>query len=221
MFNGKAKRGSPSNKQLNKKINMIARETLTYAHQQSEPIANNNLHSSPQILFLHPPGGQVNKGTYKKLVLDFTVSCAEGAESSVITYPWRVDLVLDRIPSGQSLTDTSALYGNVTPQFTRIINYDAKERFKILRSWTPDRKNTMSAFVQTAGVSNEGYISHIKSTVKLNLVYKGRDQGTLIDAGSKLNTNALYLVFWCPNLSSAPALNPDINGNYVISAVLD
>lgn len=220
-YRNKGKKKAPTNAQLKKEVDALANRTETWAHTYAPTnISSNNLYSVPHIAFLQPPS-VVNRGVYKRLRLNFQIKCGEATEATVVTYPWRLLVVMDKLSGGVPLTNTAGILGLNEPTFNQIPNPDNAERFLILRDIVATRENTLASFNQTAGISNEGYVSIVRLDIALNHVYKTRQENVVPITSDMLNTNALYVIVWCPGLSSAAGLNADFEGFYCIDAIVD
>lgn len=144
----------------------------------------------PTVRYIQPPGdaGPGQKQTIQDL--EFSILLKVDVASAVVN-SWRCDLVLDRTPSKVTLS-LADMYGIATPKITALLNYDAIERYKIVKSYS-------GSFYVDSSVSR-----HIHFKVRSGLVCEA--EGPVFDNNLVLK-NAYYFVFWTDATANTPTIS--------------
>ncbi len=115
--------------------------------------------------------------------------------TSQIQDKWRVDVILDRRPSGTVLSPLLA-YASATPQTNVLINKDQRDRYRIIRSWR-------GIFNTVDFISDHRDLTLFKR-FKLK-VFSSDDDAVVAQAN--IQTNALYVVAWTEAVANTPVLD--------------
>lgn len=153
----------------------------------------------PEITYIQPPdnAGGGEKQTIQDLEFNLIVKIGAGNVDS----NWRVDLVLDRMPT-KAVLNLSDVYDDNTPECTALMSFDNRERYKICKSY--------QGFLSVA----ENNIHQIlKFTVTSGLVAEA--DGTVFSQANILK-NAYYLVYWADAITGFPT----IQGDYRITSLI-
>ncbi len=121
---------------------------------------------------------------------------------SAVPENYRIDIILDRLPTPGTLATTNLIYDGAVPPINAMVVMTQLARFKLLRS--------LKGWVNTAdngGVFLDAYI-------KLNLKLKTKTASTYTNATQL--TNALLIVMWTDAAASQPTFE-----YYTRSVVLD
>ena len=113
---------------------------------------------------------------------------------------WRCDLVLDRQPNGAILS-VLKVYGDLTPRITALLNFDERDRYKIVRSW-------QGSFSDDSGTGARS----ISFKQKTGLVCESSGH-TFTQA--LITKNAYYFVFWTESVINTPEISYDIHTTVV------
>lgn len=145
----------------------------------------------PTVVFLQPPTCDGEKQTIQNI--EARMYIRQNLTSTVVDN-YRVDIVLDRYPSGVTL-DLSKLYEDATPRITALPSYDMRDRYKIVKSYS-------GAFNAQSPTSRM-----INFKVRSGLVCEADGQTPSQDSIQK---NAYYLVYWTEATANTPIITYDI-----------
>ena len=145
----------------------------------------------PTVVFLQPPTCDGEKQTIQNIEARMFI---RQNLASVLVDNYRVDLVLDRYPSGVAL-DLSKLYEDATPRITALLSYDMRDRYKIVKSYS-------CAFSENSNTSRM-----INFKVRSGLVCEADGQ---TPSQANIQKNAYYLVFWTESTANTPIITYDI-----------
>ncbi len=148
------------------------------------------LNATPTVRYINP-GGMLG---VKLPVKSFQVrGVVKQNLTSAIIDGYRMDLVLDRHPDGAAITPLLYL-GTATPKLYEYKDFDRKERFKIIKTW--------SGYFN----SNDGVASHRRINDYFRLNYMFESSAASQESNSVAEKNALYLVFWTDASANQPTI---------------
>jgi len=171
-----------------KKALKIARQgqTMESTSYNDDAVAF-TVNNAPQILYLQPPTTDGSKQTIS--YIEGKIFVRRNLSSTVIE-TWRVDLVLDRQPAGVILSYADLYNSDATPRPTALMDYDAKSRYKFVKSWS-------GAFGP-----QDNQFKMINFMVRSGLKVEADD---VTPSQASVNKNAYYLI-WFTNASANPPL---------------
>lgn len=147
----------------------------------------------PQVVYIQP--AIVDSVPAKQTLLFLRGAIILGQDPlSEINDLWRVDVILDRTPSGVTL-NLLKCYGDTTPQITRPLNYAQSKRYKLLQS----RRGVMAPNIKSHTI--------VPLNVRINLIAEADAKDP---TQASIMKNAVYLVFW----TSAQINKPSFGYNF-------
>lgn len=151
----------------------------------------------PEVTYIQPPdnAGGGEKQTIQEIEFNLIVKMGAGDSN------WRVDIVLDRMPSKATLS-LADVYDDNTPECTALMSFDNRERYKICKSYQGFLSLTENNTHQI-----------LKFSVPSGLVAEA--DGTVFNQSNILK-NAYYLVYWADAVTGFPV----IQGDYRISSLI-
>ncbi len=186
----KVGRGTKKDQSQDRRIRKIERELSNEMFEGGEGTNVNNVLSTTPIIRLltGDPGASVEGFKYKLKSVRIRGWVKQNLASAV-TDMVRVDLVLAKHLDGTIPTITD-IYGAATPGINRFRDFDAKETYKILRTY-------MFGFEGTTNV-----VETFDSYHKLNLIVKSDTDGSFGEAD--VYGNMVYIVAWTDAGANVP-----------------
>lgn len=180
----------------NRALKMASRnEVLSH---KTFTLASTNMTASkvPTVKYLQPSNGLGESAVIKRILGNIYI---KSNTASNAVDDWRVDIVLDRTPARLTLS-LADVYGSATPKITIPINFNTRDRYKIVRSWT-------GSFNDQSGTTSRHIRLNFNSGLKAV-------SNTAVFSQANIEKNAYYLVFWTSATSNTPIIEHD---GYVIS----
>jgi len=202
-------KGRSGNKQLaivrtQQTTRKIAKKALSLAKKGTTP--QNEHHNAPITSFggggvpaihsLWPASPANQNGTITRIHGHIHVLYAAAGVDPVEQYPFRIDLVLDKMPNGAQ-PDIDEVYYSLTPNPWALRNWDYKERFKILRSFQPSRKDLFTGEADQASYS-------ISFDIPMKMVFETSDKVDPLTV-AVMTKNLVSVILWQAGNPTTPA----------------
>ncbi len=145
----------------------------------------------PVVRYIQPPVTDGERQTLQHI--EGKIWVRQNLTSALIDN-YRIDIVLDRFPSGVEITPLS-LYEDATPRITALKSFDLRNRYKIVKSF-------MGAFEASSPVTRM-HNFFIRSGLVCESDGNNPNQ-------ANVNKNAYYIIFWTEATTNTPILTYDL-----------
>ena len=150
------------------------------------------LTAAPAVEYLQPAGTR-ERCTYDSLTGRIWI---RRAQASTDIDSWRCDIVLDRQPNGVVL-DVLKVYDDATPQITALLNFNERDRYKIVKSYTG-----------SFAINGNSVSRSISFKLKTGLICESITNSF---AQNEIQKNAYYLVYWTESTVNVPSISYNID----------
>jgi len=169
----------------------IAKGNRTYEVKKFFNQIEMTVDADPTIVYLEPSVTSGEKQTIQ--YIEGRIYVKQNLTSALID-DYRIDVVLDRFPSGVVI-DPLSLYESATPRITALLSYDMRDRYKIVKSYS-------GAFEEQTSTAR-----YHRFKVRSGLICEA--DGSTPNQASVMK-NAYYLIFWTTASANTPIITFDL-----------
>lgn len=194
-FGGTTRRGSTVARSIDRTANKALRIAnrgkviaARNAHATKSPFQASNV---PAIKYLQPPDATSFRQTILKMIARIYV---EQDVNSTVIDDFRIDIVLDRAPTGLPLSIEN-VYNTVTPRITHDIKQNDRDRYKLVKSFT-------GGFGK-GGATSRAFSFKVRSGLRVECTSN-------VPSQAAVQKNAYYIVYWTSSTVNTPKITYDI-----------